>query len=62
VAVLLAEIAAWSLFSSSPDYHHSSIFLQALVAGLLATPLAPVAKDLATSINAAAKAVQSVKS
>jgi hypothetical protein len=37
-----------------------NIGLAALV-GIIATPLAPVAKDLATALNTAAKAVQSVK-
>jgi hypothetical protein len=59
VAVLLAEIAAVSIYGYHGTPHR--VWLQALVVGLLATPLAPVAKDLATSLSAAANAVQSVK-
>ena len=53
VAVLLAEAAAYFLKIQNVG--------MAAVVGLIATPLAPVAKDLATALNAAAKAVQSVK-
>jgi hypothetical protein len=63
VAIILAEVAAFSLhastFKGTPTW---DLVAQALVAGLLATPLAPIAKDLATSLNTSAKAVQSVKS
>jgi hypothetical protein len=34
---------------------------EVLMVGLLATPLAPVAKDLATAIQASAKAMQNLK-
>ena len=61
VAIALAEITAWSLYVSAPGYQHCSSFLLAFIAGLLAAPLAPVAKDLASSIGTAAKAVQAVK-
>jgi hypothetical protein len=59
VAVLLAEIACVSIYG----YHAmtGTLWLRGLVVGLLATPLAPVAKDLATSLSTAATAVQSVK-
>jgi len=63
VAVILAEVAAFSLHASTFKGTDTwALAAQALVAGLLATPLAPIAKDLATSLNTAAKAVQSVKS
>ena len=61
VAVMLAEITAWSLYVSFQEYSNCSTFFFALIAGLLATPLAPMAKDLASSINTAAKAVQALK-
>jgi hypothetical protein len=62
VAVILAEVAAFSLHASTfKGTGTCALVAQALVAGLLATPLAPIAKDLATSLNTAAKAVQSVK-
>ena len=33
-------------------------FLEAFIVGLLATPLAPVAKDLSTAVQTASKAVK----
>lgn len=62
VAVVLAEVAAYFLRMLVVDGHliWHNIGLAAIV-GLIATPLAPVAKDLATALNTAAKAVQSVK-
>jgi hypothetical protein len=33
----------------------------ATIVGIIATPLAPIAKDLATSLTAAAKAVSALK-
>jgi hypothetical protein len=63
VAVVLAEAAAYFLgMLAQPNWHQNlhNIGLAALV-GLIATPLAPIAKDLATALNTAAKAVQSVK-
>jgi hypothetical protein len=63
VAVVLAEAAAFSLLGTTfKGTSDGVLFCQALIAGLLATPLAPIAKDLASSLNTAAKAVQSVKS
>lgn len=54
VAILLAELAAYFL-------ELKNAVGMAFIVGLIATPLAPIAKDLATSLNTAAKAVQSVK-
>jgi hypothetical protein len=53
VAILLAEAAAYFLGMRNVG--------MAFLLGLIATPLAPIAKDLASSLNTAAKAVQSVK-
>ncbi|MBJ6727200.1 hypothetical protein [Geomesophilobacter sediminis] len=61
LAITLAEIAAWSLYVSAPEYRDGATFLFAFIAGLLATPFAPVAKDLASSIGTAAKAIQAAK-
>lgn len=62
VAIALAEAAAYFLGMlgtyGSPIWHNVGT---AALVGLIATPLAPVAKDLATALNTAAKAVQSVK-
>jgi hypothetical protein len=42
-------------------YPFSTDFWTAVLAGLIAVPLAPIAKDLASSLQAAATAVQSIK-
>jgi hypothetical protein len=57
VAVILAEVGAYTLnVGGHMDY------VRAFVVGLLATPLAPVAKDLSTALTTAVKAVQSARS
>jgi len=61
VAVILAEIAAWAMTGWNLSSGTSFKFVEALIAGLLATPIAPIAKDLATGITTAANAVQSIK-
>lgn len=63
VAIALAIAAAFFLgmvVEKDQSYNWHNLGLAFLV-GLIATPLAPIAKDLATSLNTAAKAVQSVK-
>jgi hypothetical protein len=63
VAIILAVAAAFFLgmvVEKDKSYNWHNIGLAFLV-GLIATPLAPIAKDLASSLNTAAKAVQSVK-
>lgn len=58
VSVLLAVLGAWALGGSQTT---AADLWRALIAGLLATPLAPVAKDLSTAIQAGAKVAQSWK-
>ena len=58
VAIALALLGAWAISGSSLT---SGDTLRALVGGLLATPLAPVAKDLASAIQAGAKVAQAWK-
>jgi hypothetical protein len=53
-AVCLAFLANWKLGSPVPGW-------EALIIGLIATPLAPVAKDIANAIQTASDAVGSVK-
>ncbi|WLT30696.1 hypothetical protein [Geothrix sp. PMB-07] len=60
-AVILAEAAAVSLSGPVFDKNGSKHYVLALITGLLATPLAPMAKDLAGSLTTAAKALQAVK-
>jgi len=62
VAIVLAEAAAYFLGMDAANGHAiwRNVGMAAIV-GLIATPLAPVAKDLATALNTAAKAMQSVR-
>jgi hypothetical protein len=63
VSVILALIGGWALKGSSiGEFLSSADALKAFFGGLLATPLAPVAKDLASAIQAGAKVAQAVKS
>lgn len=55
IAVTLALLGALTIYGT-----HAQFFI-AVVAGLLATPLAPVAKDLSSAIQAGAKLAQSWK-
>ena len=55
VAVVLALLGTWSI-ATSPL--HLPEYLKAIAGGLLATPLAPMAKDLASAIQAGSKLAQ----
>jgi len=57
VSLALALTGGW-LLPREGDYFGSKAFLGALVAGLLAAPLAPVSKDLASAIGAFSRAVR----
>ncbi|MGA2651584.1 MAG: hypothetical protein ABSF28_13715 [Terracidiphilus sp.] len=59
VAVLLAVAAGWSLTGNT--FWASQNFGLSVLVGLLATPLAPVAKDLSSALAAAVNAMQVVK-
>jgi len=62
VAVILAVIAGYVLSGDAPgEYFKSSYLIQAVLVGLISTPLAPVAKDLTSSLQAAANAMNTVK-
>ena len=56
-AIVLAVAARWLMDGT---FNRDSL-LMAVIVGVIATPLAPMAKDLATSITAAAKAVGALK-
>jgi len=58
IAVLLAVAGAWAL---NGNRLASADLWKAIIAGMLATPLAPVAKDVASAIQAGAKLAQSWK-
>lgn len=66
--VILAVFAGYFVQSAKVgNAYHVSNYLDskeifvAIIIGLISTPLAPIAKDLATSLTAAVKAVSSVK-
>ena len=59
VSIALAAVAGLAMNHWHPSGAHLGI---ALVLGLVATPLAPIAKDVSTAVQTAAQAVQSWKS
>lgn len=69
VSTVLAVIAGWTIAaaaacassSCAASYFFSRDFFIALIVGLSATPLAPVAKDLVSTLQTAANAVGAVK-
>jgi len=65
VATVMAVIAGWLIYGKPAEgiwsYFLSWQFCVSAIIGLSATPLAPVAKDLASSLQAAAAVVSTVK-
>jgi hypothetical protein len=66
VATVLGGVGGWLVYGSGAadsvwNYFGTWQFGLSLMVGLSATPLAPIAKDLSTSLQAAAKAVGAVK-
>jgi len=61
IAVILALVGAWAMDGGGLTFFGSADAAKALLGGLLATPLAPVAKDLSSAIQAGAKLAQSWK-
>jgi hypothetical protein len=64
-STILGVIGGWLVYGRVQDsvwaYFHTWQFGLSLVVGLSATPLAPIAKDLATSLQAAVTAVRALK-
>jgi hypothetical protein len=61
-AVALAFVGGWTLKGGSmSDYWWSKEMAEALIAGLLATPLAPIAKDLSSALATAVNTLQAVR-
>jgi hypothetical protein len=61
-AVILAFIGGWTLLGGSLEaYVNSNEMWLALVAGVLATPLAPIAKNVSSAIATAVNTMQSIK-
>jgi hypothetical protein len=61
VSLALATVGGALVSPAGATYIPSETFFMALLVGLLATPLAPVAKDVVTSLQAAAAALQRAK-
>jgi hypothetical protein len=59
IAVLLALAGGWSL--DAANFWQSSDVAVAVLVGLLATPLAPIAKDVSTALATAVNTMQLVK-
>jgi hypothetical protein len=59
VAVLLAVAAGWTL--TGDGFWRSQELALSVLVGLLATPLAPVAKDISSALATAVNAMQAVK-
>jgi hypothetical protein len=59
VSVMLAVAGAFSLYKPPDDWGHD--LGAAFIVGLLATPLAPIAKDLSSALATAVNALQAVK-
>ena len=60
VSTILALIGGWAITESGERYLWTPEMLQAFLAGLLATPLAPISKDLASALTAGVKAAQAI--
>jgi len=60
MAVALALAGGWSLVGTY-QFLHSSDPILALLVGLLATPLAPIAKDISSALATAVNTMQLVK-
>jgi hypothetical protein len=58
IAVLLALAGCVVSFPPQPSLEYLALLGKALLAGLIATPLAPIAKDLASAVQAGAKVAQ----
>lgn len=69
VAIVLAAVGGGVIYLHTTtdvgagigSYLHSNNFLLAILVGAISTPLAPVAKDLSSTLQAAAKAVSAVR-
>jgi hypothetical protein len=59
IAVVVAVLGGWNL--APVDYWGSNAMWQALLVGMLATPLAPIAKDISSALATAVNTLQAVK-
>jgi hypothetical protein len=61
IAVLLAMAGGWILAGSWQNFWWKPEMFQAILVGLLATPLAPIAKDLSSALATAVNTMQLMK-
>jgi hypothetical protein len=61
ISILLAIGGASILSGQAPWHLASDTFWKAFLVGLLATPIAPIAKDLSTALATAVNTLQLVK-
>jgi hypothetical protein len=63
IAVIVSVLGGWTLSASGDiwNYWGSKDLVQAVLVGLLATPLAPIAKDLSSALATAVNTLQAVK-
>jgi hypothetical protein len=61
VAVVLAVLGGWTVAGSGEAYFFTTFMWQAVLCGVLATPLAPISKDLASALTAGVKAAQALR-
>lgn len=59
IAVILAVLGGWSM--AKTDYWGTADMWQAVLIGILATPLAPIAKDISSALATAVNTLQAVK-
>ncbi len=61
IAVALAFVGGWSMVGSWQAFWWKPDMFLALLVGLLATPLAPIAKDISSALSTAVNTMQAVK-
>jgi len=61
VATILGAVGGWIVFGEGISYFGTRNFALSALIGFVATPLAPIAKDLATSLQAAVSAASTLK-
>jgi len=59
IAVVVSVLGGWSLVTA--NYWGSTEMWQAVLVGMLATPLAPIAKDISSALATAVNTLQAVK-
>jgi hypothetical protein len=62
VAIVLAVVGGWAVVGgTASDYFGSAMVWQAALCGLVAVPLAPITKDVASALQAGVKVAQAIR-